>query len=262
MKTSAALTIGLILVPSTVLGWDVMEAASYDTGDDRVLTGPSAETMPKGDWSFTDYELAMFQFSYGITDDLQFSMFFSAPVFQVFFAPSIKWRAVRTDAFRLAVMAAPEAWYWYVHEDLTIFGGQVGLIGDIRLDGRCTSFVSIGVNTSVEHLEGWDILGLGDASATVLSVRPQVGVVGTVSKHVKLLAEFTTPIILQLDGGQHHDTLFAINYGIRIYGGPFGGDIAFVRPFLAVENGDAKDVEGVMKYAPMGIPFLTFTYLW
>ncbi|MFA6035312.1 MAG: hypothetical protein WC889_20615, partial [Myxococcota bacterium] len=72
--------------------------------DDRMLIMPTAQTKPKGAMSITDYELAILQFSYGILDNLQFSLTATVPVYQFGFAPSLKWKFFETSNVRLAAM--------------------------------------------------------------------------------------------------------------------------------------------------------------
>ena len=93
------------------------------------------------------------------------------------------------------------------------------------------------------------------------SVSTGAGGVFAVAKHVKLLLDLRYNLFRKRSW-QNSTSMFGITYAIRIHSGPFGGDIGFIRPFLAMNGTTAYTVEDVMRYMPMGYPFLSFTYQW
>ncbi len=231
-----------------------------DPGDDRVLVGSSTWTLPEGMVSFTDYEVMLGHFSYGVADNLQVSLGFTFPVMQVAVIPSVKWRFFESDIVRLAGLVDAGLMYWFAGLDVTVYGGGGGLLADVCLGQRCSSFLSFGATVQAM---GADIAET-ELSGGVTAVNGNFhgGVGGRLSRVVKALFEWRVTMFAVPEESSRVFTGWSLGYGIRIYGKRFGVDVGFLRPFLAMVEDEAHSVEPVMKYLPLGYPWLAFTYQW
>lgn len=249
---------------SAIASADAPSRRDIDPGDDRVMTTPSAGTLRKGRMSFSDYELGLAQFSYGITDDLQFSVAMTVPVMQIGVIPTLKWRFLDTGRFRMAAIAGGGLGVFYTGPDVLIAGGGGGFMGDACVGAGCDSFLSFGAQVIGGHIGGTrDEYGSGDwVNDKVIGVTSNLGAVVAVHAKVKLLFELKYTMGKMLDEWTDSGSLFALNYGIRVHGEQFAADIGFSRPFLALDGSRPEDVEEFMKYLPIGYPWLAFTYQW
>lgn len=233
-----------------------------DPGDDRVMTQPSAQTLAKGTFSFTDYEIGMVHFSWVPLDGLQVSLAFTVPVLQVSFVPSIKWRFLDHPSLKMAAIAGGGAGVFYAGPDQFIVGGGGALVADVCLKDDCRSFMSFSSQAGFVKLGG---ARHGDADFVDgwgWGVFSGIGAVVEVHRKVKLLFELKHSIIRSETDWSDTGSLFTFVYGIRVHGDEFGADIGFMRPFLLLDGSEPEHVEDFMKYLPIGYPWLAFTYQW
>jgi len=243
----------------------VRGASGVEVGDDRVMTTPSAGTVGQGRLVFSDYEVGLMQLSYGLLSSLELSLAATVPVMQVGFVPTLKWRFLNLEAFRMAVLGGGGIGVFYVGPDVLVAGGGGGLIGDVCLSGQCSSFLSFSGEVIGGHMGGRSKFEGGDwLSGNAIGLTSGIGAVVSVHQKVKLLFELKYNFMKILDEKDWTDSgsFFTFNYGIRVHGKEFSADIGFMRPFLAFDGSDPKDCEDVMKYLPIGYPWLAFTYQW
>ena len=230
-------------------------------GNDRIMTVQTAETLKEGKNSISDYELGILQYSYGITDKLQFSLMFTVPVLQTMIVPSLKYRFLDTEILKMSITAFAAFGVVYTVSDFVAGGGGATVSMDVCLDGgKCASIFTV---EGQVFGGGASSYGHNSDSASTLTFNTAAGVQGRVADKVKLLLE------LSFSGarpsGSSGGGMFTVNYGIRIHGTEFAADIGFMRPVFTVgfSNNDVYVFDNaVMKYLPMGFPYLAFTYQW
>src|SRR3990172_3839989 len=106
------------------------------------LLSPTAETQPRGSFSFNDSQLILLGLTYGATDNLQLSFMTLAPIFEdmpFFGIFGAKWQAVRAGRVHLAAVGN----LFYASADGE--SGSAGLLGgaaSVCLDPTCASLAS------------------------------------------------------------------------------------------------------------------------
>ena len=226
----------------------------FEVGQDRVITTSTSQTLPKGILSFSDYEIALLQLSYGITDDLQFSVLATVPIVQFALMPSIKWRFFHNERIHLALTGYVGGVILYAVDGYGGYLAGLTLSMDTCMDKKCSSIFTI--NSQGGY--GWDSQSIsGGAGALAFNT----GFIVRLAGSLKLLIELNYAMSPKID----HSTLQALNlnYGLRIHGKQFAADIAFLRPLFYVDHGNVQPVGyAFFKYVPLGIPYLAFTYQW
>jgi hypothetical protein len=92
----------------------------------------------------------------------------------------------------------------------------------------------------------------GEDRETTWIALPNLGFGWRFSKRLKLNVELYAPQLGEIeDNGQ----IWALMYGLRIFGQKIYGDVSFVLPFF-------PDSWEVFKYMPIGAPLLSFGFLW
>ncbi|MFA6035311.1 MAG: hypothetical protein WC889_20610 [Myxococcota bacterium] len=228
---------------------------SYDIGNDRILTLSTSQTMPDGMSSITDYDVLVLNYSYGFTDDLQFTLTFVLPVAVLGVLPSLKCRIINTEHFDMAISG-------YAGVLLSLFGGLgafaagAGLSFDYCSDAVCSTVVSLSIKPG--------IAGVGFNSEPLFSLASGLGSAIKVSRSVKILVEVED--IWGFSGRKEDNYgLFTLNYGVRFFGDRFSGDIGFVRPIFTHDRGNVRFLDKdyqYIDYLPLGAPWLSFTYQW
>ena len=221
------------------------EARFRDAHADRVILGATAETHPKGTFFVTDYEVALLQLGYAVTDDLQLSIAGVPPIAKdqpLFFDFGAKLNLARTESARIAVYGALDVLTntRSSSDNAPAIAGRVGGVAQICFERTCRSSVSFGGGAIFAR------------DAPVVPLYGAVGFIANVSPLVSLLAEPNVVGVAPGDGNSG-GALFSIGYGVRLSGKNFGVDLTFVEP-LAATNGNFNNP------FVLGYPFVAFTY--
>ena len=203
---------------------------------------PTAETLDKGEISFTSFELLFFDLSYGITETTQASFTSVVPLFPdmpfggIF---ALKQKVVKTPRFQLSVMP-----------NLTTFvgadGGLVGLqiMADYALDPAGKYIVSISDNNQF-------VFGDGELLTEGLFINTSVGFSAKLRPNLAFLLELNVPAVAtNTDESADFSAsdIFLASYGFRYMTGSLSGDFAFLRLL-----GDG------MNLTPLGFPYVAVT---
>jgi hypothetical protein len=236
LATVAAL---LLAAPAFAQGEET-DVRYADANSDRVIVLSTAETHPAGTFYFSDYEVALLQIGYAVTDSVQVSFTGIPPMFTdqpYFFDVTAKVNLLRGDVFRAALQVAGDVVVSPKSDPSTVFGVRAGAIGQFCITPGCFSSLTLNAGTL-----------LNNKSNEVVPVYMAAGLLIHVSDLVKLMVEPTYAVVV---GNGHVDgpAGFILNYGIRLSGKHFGFDLAFVRPF-------GSDTGNLV----MGVPLITFTY--
>ncbi len=227
-----------------------------DPNIDRTLLMPTAQTQPKGSFSFNDYELLLVGVTYGVTDDFQIGAMTLVPItddMPAYLNASAKYRFVKAGPLRLAAQVGinyMSADFFDEGDDfdngegsdddsLSMFSG--GLIASICLDAGCHSLASASV-TSATGFEN-------DARGTALVF--DASLAARVSPHAKLLLEVTSAGAFDGNDSLEVADGALLSYGVRFYSKEIAGDIGFIKPI-----GEDIDSDDFL----LGIPFINFTY--
>jgi hypothetical protein len=222
-----------------------------EAGNDRLILSPTAATLPEGVNSFSDYELILLQYSYGITDHLEISLLFTPPIVQISAYPSLKWQYLDTERVKLALEIHAGETFFYLLYPATGFIAGGSLIADFCFDRRCGSALSLSVQPDY-------MVPLSSSNSGTMGIRATLGARFDISKAIKGILEMTYAGLPVLKEG-----MLLLNYGIRIHGGRFAGDIGFVRPLFVHDSGNAYGIpKEYWSYLPLGIPWLGVTYQW
>ena len=221
------------------------EARFRDAHADRVILGATGETHPKGTFFVTDYEVALLQIGYALTDDLQVSIAGVPPIAKdqpLFFDFGAKLNLVRTESTRVAVYGALDVLTnaRSSSDNAPLFAGRVGGVAQVCFERTCRSSVSLGGGAIFAR----------DAGAVPLY--GAVGFVANVSPLVSLLAE-PSVVGVAPGAGNTGGALFSIGYGVRLSGKNFGVDLTFVEPIATTEGSFENPFV-------LGYPFAAFTY--
>jgi hypothetical protein len=221
------------------------EARFRDAHADRVILGATAETHPKGTFFVTDYEVALLQIGYAVTDDLQISLAGVPPIAKdqpLFFDIGAKLNLVRTESTRVAVYGAIDVLTnaRSNSDNSPEFAGRVGGVAQVCFERACRSSLSFGGGAIFGH------------NAEALPLYGAVGLIANVSPLVSLLAE---PNIAGVAPGEGNTggALLSIGYGVRLSGKNFGVDLTFIEPIAATSGSFENPFV-------LGYPFAAFTY--
>lgn len=123
-------------------------------------------------------------------------------------------------------------------------GGPVLTLGDEKMFFNVSAPVYAGATFS-------NATDLGDS--TFWAALPSIGFSRRLSRTVRLNVELYKPISPNFD--VDNATVWAVLYGVRLFGDEIYGDVSFLIPIYP-SAGD------LLKYAPLGLPLLTFGYRW
>jgi hypothetical protein len=217
-----------------------------DANADRVILGSTAETHPAGTFFFTDYEIALLQIGYALTDVIQISAaavppFVKDQPYLVDFG--IKVNVARTAAFRAAITGAFDVVTDGNSADQAFLGGRFGAVGQFCFDDHCRSSLSANIEMVV-----------GSDTDQTLPLYGSLGLIVNVSPLVSLLAEpVLAGAVATGDNTSDGGGVFAFDYGVRLSGPKFGVDLTFVEP-VALTSGTFDNP------FILGYPFAAFTY--
>lgn len=256
------------------------ETPGMPPGADRLMTFPTTISMREGMSSFSTHDLVVFQFSRAIDDATQLSATLAAPVTQITAIPSIKHRFFANQRLKLACIVFAGGLISYTDpEQQGIFTAGGGLVADFCLDDGCQKSLTLvaqpgflywkplnptptgdpntghafpfygGAGAKWELREWLDVLvevswGAGAFSAADCIVAPCADEAGNARSHL-------------IVGG-----VVLANYGIRLHGTQFAGELGFVRPLFSHIETLVLDVEEWLHYFPLGFPWLSLTYQW
>jgi hypothetical protein len=198
-----------------------------DPQADRGVIAPTAYTHPKGTFYVSDYELAILQFGYAITDDTQLTVTGVPPVSaeQIFVVDlTLKTTLHRGGRVRVAALGSTSG---IAAKELGVIGvGRVGGVVQLCLAGDCASSLSL---TSDVTLAGFLVM-LNGATA-----------IYRLGRVTSLLGELDTLVPLGKDSGELNGAL--ASGGLRFGWTNWGLDVALLhtlggtrvtRPFLAL----------------------------
>jgi len=236
---------------------------TQDPNADRIGFFSTAEVLPKGTMSFNDYDIGLLQISWGVAKDLELSFTTTVPIFQGSLIISAKYQLVSTDRIRFAMQAYTGFFKTFIigsSDDLLIAGGGASGILDVCVGHSCNSLISFGARFAGGVLR-WD----DPLMNTLLGYQVDANGIFRVSKRVKLFLGLSFNHLFASDGSGRNFSgmgVFDLHYGVRIYGSRFAGDIGLIRPVFTLDKSTVYSVESVMRFMPMGYPFLSFTYKW
>jgi hypothetical protein len=224
-----------------------------DAHSDRLVGMPSGDTLPDGSFAFSNMELAMLRFAYGINDDVTLDMMLFPPwdrlfgnddELPLFLDVAIRINVLRTEGFRAALLGSLMGGFDLERSRNNFYGLHFMATGQVCFDPTCHASVSV----SGGVIFAWADFG-SDESATI--VGGGIGVIGRVSEHVSFIAEPGTVSVLEEDEA----AISWFSYGIRLSGPTWGVDLTMVRPFLDErECGDGNPI------CIVGFPFVVVTY--
>jgi hypothetical protein len=121
---------------------------------------PTAETQPKGTYTFSTYDIVVLQAGYAISDSTQLTFTFTPPI-EGFFPSdlSLKSTIASGPRFRFAVLGSVALVTGL--EDGPGWLGRAGLVGQGCFDARCRSSVNLGVNVVLAATASFYATGLG-----------------------------------------------------------------------------------------------------
>jgi hypothetical protein len=184
-----------------------------DPQADRGVLAPTAYTHPKGTFYFSDYEVAILQLGYAITDDTQITATGVPPLGEervVFLDLTLKTMLHRGGLVRVAALGSTSG---LGAKEIGVVGvGRVGGVVQLCLERTCGSSVSLGSDLTL---------------AGVLLMANSAGGIFRVSRTVSFLAELDTLVPLGKDAGQINGGIAA--GGLRLSGTNWGLDLSLLR---------------------------------
>jgi hypothetical protein len=216
-----------------------------DPDPTRVIYAPSAHSRMKGNWSFTSFNTAYWNFAYGITDDLDISLRTLVPMGIYLINPTIKVRWELSKYARIAMMGHVAILGFFLIEDIEDRKVYTFSGGAIFTYGTRDTFL----NFSVFYLSA-----LTNEKHGYL-IMPSIGGSIKIHRRVKLNIEVHHLILPQVE--KHgYGKIWGILYGLRIYGHNIFGDISFAIPIIP------EVTREILSIFPIGIPFLSFGINW
>lgn len=223
------------------------KARERDAAIDRGFLTSHAETIGKGQWAINAYELVFLGVTYGFTDDIQVSLSTLLPIVEdipLVLALQPKFVLARTPETVVALRVP----FTYIN-DLSSDSNSVGTLGaGVVVDhyfgptgriGLHAGLLVTGVfgdfNFSDEDEDGnddSDSVAFADGAGFELDLGASFGV----SNAVKIILEGQI-FAAAGDGGFEVGEVVLINYGVRIHGSGFAGDLGFIRPVGNVDTG-------------------------
>ncbi len=233
--------------------------SGIDPDTTRLIYGPTAYRRPRHTWAWAITNLGLWNLDVGITDKLQASMTTIPPVLAVGFLPQLRVGGALSEQVSLALQVGGGVFYPYFANDhdwrVGVYGGGLILtVGSPRLLFNA-SVQAYGVTIAESRNLYSKLYPYTKTTETRYEhhwvLAPSLGVSGQVGRRVKLNLELYCPL------GDHdlNGRVWAILYGIRIFGERIFGDVSFIIPAY-------PGADEVLQYAPIGFPLLTFGFLW
>lgn len=207
-----AIIIVLILVlASGALLFAQETETTFQAADQSLLVLPTAYTMPKNKHTFTNYEIFIVQYAYGLTDRTHLSIGMPFPIFVEAFEYSAL--GVKQNYLRYGKLQAAATLTWFPKAE------GLGLMNIVSYGTpQASAHTHVGVVMSYEEIADGAFLALG-------------GLVN-VSKRIALISELMTVTeAMDEEGGQ----LFTV--GVRFKGEKLSWDLGGFRPFTGDTGG-------------------------
>jgi hypothetical protein len=207
-----------------------------DAHADRVVLLPTAETHPAGTVYLSDYDIAILQVGYAISDRTQITLTTTPPFGEdlVFISDlALKTVIVRSDWIRVAALGAFDGLFGLNASSYVL--GRAGFVVQGCLEAYCRSSLNVGTT----------MLLAGPATMTATGA----GVVWRATTALSLLAEAQTLLPLGREAGRINGVALAA--GARLGWSRFAIDFAF-ETFPEARVGDNG-------FPPI-LPFLGLTY--
>jgi hypothetical protein len=184
-----------------------------DPQADRGVLLPTAYTHPKGTYFVSDYEIALLQVGYGLTDDTQVSLTTVPPLGAeriAFLDLTLKTSLFRSGLVRAAALGSVSG---VVAKELGgLFVGRVGGVVQVCLELRCGSSFSISSNLT---LAGMMLMANG------------VSGIFRTSRTISFLAELDSLVPVGREAGEFGGAI--LGGGIRFHWTNWGMDLALMR---------------------------------
>ena len=212
-----------------------------DANSGRVALMSTALTPPAGTWSFEDEELFLVSGSYAPSDQLVITATTMIPVTSDFYWGflSAKLQVVKSGRLRMALQAGTFGIIDNQSGSNDSTGAfDVGGAATLCLDDSCYS-----------HVDGEVVAGFAYQSQSSVPVGFSGGIVGRVSKRIRLIAEADTAHMFGDISGQANG--FLGWYGVRFTSRQIGVDLTLAKPVCSDCSSSSF---------PLGFPFVTFTY--
>lgn len=204
--------ITLLLLFSSILMLSAQEMdAQFKAADQSLMVIPTAYTMPKGASTFTDYEIFIVQYAYGLTDRTHLSIGMPFPIVAEAFqysALGVKQNYLKYDKLQCAA-----TFTWMPKAE----GGALSNIISYGTE-KASVHGFIGISFDYEKINSGSVLALG-------------GIVD-VSQRVALMSEVLTYSALLEEEANGLLTL-----GVRLKGNRMSWDLGGFRP-LSGDSGD------------------------
>jgi hypothetical protein len=209
----------------------------------RVIWGLTALGREPGEGSWNIFNLGVWDFDYGVNENLQIGITTMVPI--VFFAavPHVKFNVPINDNVNFAIN--------------TTAGGLICYIGSCDLFVAVYGggpILSIGTPKMLFNLN-FPILGVTTNDDTDWLAIPSIGFAAQLSRRVKINLELYCPIAGFMDNGIGKGEFWLLLYGIRIFGEKIYGDISFALPIF-------EHMGDILEYTPFGFPLLGFGFQW
>jgi hypothetical protein len=198
-----------------------------DPQADRGVIAPTAYTHPKGTYYFSDYELALLQFGYAITDDTQVTFTGVPPLGEeriLVLDVTLKSTLYRGGLVRVAALGSTSG---IAAKEIGVIGiGRVGGVVQLCLERACGTSLSLSSDVTL--------------AGVLLMVNGATGIF-RVGRGTSLLAELDTLLPLGKDAGEFNGGL--ASGGVRFSWTSWGLDLVLMRvlgsnratlPFIAL----------------------------
>ena len=193
------------------------------------MIGPTAYTHPKGTVTFSDYELALLQLGYAITDDTQVTLTGLPPVGTeriLVLDITLKSTLYRGGRVHIAALGSTSG---IAAKEVGVIGvGRVGGVVQLCLARDCESSLSLSSNMTL--------------AGVMLMLNGATGIF-RVGRTTSLLAELDTLLPLSKDAGEINGGL--ASGGVRFGWTNWGLDLVLMR---------------VLGSSPVTLPFIALTY--
>lgn len=220
----------------------------------RAIWSPTAFLTEEGMANLRSTGLGMWELGYTVTPNVMIHGAASIPVMNVGLLPGARFAVELSEYVRLGLDTHLGFWLYYPDVEIVVllYGGGPALTVGTRDAFFNLSLLVYGVTVFDRHFEGdsWD-----DDSFVFLS--PNLGGSLRVSRLVKLNLELHAPALLNGGGDEYWDygEVWALAYGVRIFGQHIYGDVSFVVPIFP----GATDL---LQFMPIGLPMLNFGVQW
>ena len=223
-----------------------------DPDSSRVIWAPTAIMPEPGLVNMHTLDLGYWALEYGLNEHVMLSLSTTVPVMNFSLVPGVKFGAQLGEKVWLGLTAGIGFWLFYPDTSLValLYGGGPSLTIGTRDAHVNFSLLMYGATVFEKGSDSWD-----DSTSGLFL--PNIGGSVRISRMVTLNAELYAPAIVTEDSGAlwTYGTIWALAYGLRIFGEHIYGNINFVLPFF-------EGVLTILQYCPFGFPMLGFGVQW